>query len=258
MRKSSCRSARCFRRALLLACCASGVQGFAQPTMVASSAMASMQQRHMSSSCAQWTGASLQMRQRILPVFSVSPSTLCISSNILVAHTQNTDKIVLCCCRAPVAIAATKAVVKLPCLLFVNVASTLAMKGQSLKKLAVLPLFACLQIAIAAAFAAGIGKAIGTDADSRDGREMKMCSSFANSGPLPLLSHADITLLPSAVAYISFYLLGWSPMFWTAGYGILAGKPLSSGETAEEKAESYKKKYGNRSGIVKKILILNQ
>jgi hypothetical protein len=33
----------------------------------------------------------------------------------------------------------------------------------------------------------GIGKAIGTDADSRDGREMKMCSSFANSGPLPLL-----------------------------------------------------------------------
>jgi hypothetical protein len=33
---------------------------------------------------------------------------------------------------------------------------------------------------------------------------------------------------------------------------------LSSGETAEEKAESYKKKYGNRSGIVKKLLILNQ
>jgi hypothetical protein len=38
----------------------------------------------------------------------------------------------------------------------------------------------------------------------------------------------------------------------------LLGKPLSSGETAEEKAESYKKKYGNRSGIVKKVLILNQ
>lgn len=27
----------------------------------------------------------------------------------------------------------------------------------------------------------------------------------------------DATIVSSAVAYISFYLLGWSPMFWTAG-----------------------------------------
>eukprot|EP00611_Tribonema_gayanum_P010475 TRINITY_DN20509_c0_g1_i1.p1 TRINITY_DN20509_c0_g1~~TRINITY_DN20509_c0_g1_i1.p1 ORF type:complete len:239 (-),score=57.37 TRINITY_DN20509_c0_g1_i1:339-1055(-) len=74
-----------------------------------------------------------------------------------------------------------------PCLLFVNVAHTLANSGQSLSKLAVLPIFACLQIAVAAVFAAGIGRAIGFKPQSEEGREVKMCASFANSGPLPLL-----------------------------------------------------------------------
>jgi hypothetical protein len=46
---------------------------------------------------------------------------------------------------------------------------------------------ACVTLCICVLHTQGIGKAIGTDADSRDGREMKMCSSFANSGPLPLL-----------------------------------------------------------------------
>jgi hypothetical protein len=47
-------------------------------------------------------------------------------------------------------------------------------------------------------------------------------------GPLPLLfadalfrSHPDPTVLPRAVAYISFYLLSWSPMFWIYGVSLL-------------------------------------
>ncbi|CAM9880173.1 unnamed protein product [Chrysoparadoxa australica] len=118
-----------------------------------------------------------------------------------------------------------------PCLLFVNVAQALSIPGQNLSKLAVLPAFACAQIALGAIVGSVLVRALSIDSKSDEGREVKMCSAFANSGPLPLLfvdsiflSHADPTLLPSAVAYISFYLLGWSPMFWTAGYSILANK----------------------------------
>ncbi|CAM9668370.1 unnamed protein product [Phaeothamnion confervicola] len=129
-----------------------------------------------------------------------------------------------------------------PCLLFVNVASALAMPGQKYSTLFVLPVVACLQIIAGSLVAIGLAKALGIEGKSSEGRELRMCSSFANSGPLPLLfadslfgSHADPTLLPTAVAYISFYLLGWSPMFWTAGYGMLAGTPpplpaLASGD----------------------------
>ncbi|CAN0430520.1 unnamed protein product [Hapterophycus canaliculatus] len=35
--------------------------------------------------------------------------------------------------------------------------------------------------------------------------------------PRPPPRSKDASIVSSAVAYISFYLLGWSPMFWTAG-----------------------------------------
>ncbi|CAN0275682.1 unnamed protein product [Ectocarpus fasciculatus] len=67
-------------------------------------------------------------------------------------------------------------------------------------------------------------KILGLQEGSPEARELRMCTSFANSGPLPLLfvdsifgAHPDASIVSSAVAYISFYLLGWSPMFWTAG-----------------------------------------
>lgn len=57
---------------------------------------------------------------------------------------------------------------------------------------------------------------------------MRVCSTFANSGPMPLLfvdalfrSHPDPSLRGRAVAYISFWLLAWSPLFWTYGYGCV-------------------------------------
>ncbi|CAM9131353.1 unnamed protein product [Phaeothamnion confervicola] len=56
-----------------------------------------------------------------------------------------------------------------------------------------------------------------------------------NNNVVPCATRSDPTLLPTAVACISFYLLGWSPMFWTVGKGMLAGTPpplpaLASGD----------------------------
>ena len=54
-----------------------------------------------------------------------------------------------------------------------------------------------------------------------------MCTTFANSGPLPLL-YADAligsnnpAIQAQIVACISFYLLSWSPLFWSFGKLIL-------------------------------------
>ncbi|CAN0473513.1 unnamed protein product, partial [Ectocarpus sp. 12 AP-2014] len=119
-----------------------------------------------------------------------------------------------------------------PCLLFVNVASTLGTPGQKLSKLLVLPVFAILQILFGSAVGKAMEKILGLKEGSPEARELRTCTSFANSGPLPLLfvdsifgAHPDASIVSSAVAYISFYLLGWSPMFWTAGYTMVAGKP---------------------------------
>ncbi|CAM9792544.1 unnamed protein product, partial [Discosporangium mesarthrocarpum] len=144
-----------------------------------------------------------------------------------------------------------------PALLFVNVASTLAVPGQSLSKLMVLPAFACLQILAGAIVGNGMEKICGLEPDSDNARELRMCASFANSGPLPLLFvdsifrlHPDPTIMTSAVAYISFYLLGWSPMFWTAGYTMLAGKPLPTAPPAEKDPEHFKKLSIFRKAVV--------
>jgi auxin efflux carrier family protein len=55
-----------------------------------------------------------------------------------------------------------------------------------------------------------------------------VCSGFGNSGVLPLLfvtalfrGHPDPTVMPRAIAYVSFFLMGWSPAFWTVGYSTL-------------------------------------
>lgn len=118
-----------------------------------------------------------------------------------------------------------------------------------------LPAFAVLQILIGALYGRGLAKLLRLDLTSDAGKELAVCSAFANSGPsvlptppflppvpppslqhplhharnttgpLPLLfadaffrTHpTDPTLYPRAVAYISFYLVAWSPLFWTFG-----------------------------------------
>lgn len=117
-----------------------------------------------------------------------------------------------------------------PSLLFTNVVTTLANPtGGSRVSLLVLPIFAVLQILTAFVLAQGVVRAAGIAPNSEQGRELRICSTFANSGPLPLLfvdslfrAHPDPTLRPRAVAYVSFYLLAWSPLFWTYGYNIVA------------------------------------
>ncbi|CAM9369300.1 unnamed protein product [Pylaiella littoralis] len=91
-------------------------------------------------------------------------------------------------------------------------------------------------------------KLLGLKAGSPEARELRMCTSFANSGPLPLLfvdsifgGHPDASIVSSAVAYISFYLLGWSPMFWTAGYTMVAGAPQPSAPISEADAQHFER-----------------
>ena len=39
-----------------------------------------------------------------------------------------------------------------------------------------------------------------------------------------LRNHPDPTAVATAISYVSFYLLGWSPIFWTLGFSQLAGE----------------------------------
>jgi predicted permease len=118
-----------------------------------------------------------------------------------------------------------------PALLLVNVATTLADPKESMRTLCIIPLFALLQITIGGFVARNLLWRSGVPENSMAGREIKMGCSFANSGPLPLLFvdslfHADPAMASRAVAFVSFYLLGWSPAFWTIGRNILS--PISS------------------------------
>ena len=69
----------------------------------------------------------------------------------------------------------------------------------------------------------------GIDADSRAGRELSFCCTFHNPGLLPLLffdalfsaPFPDASVLPKLVAYVSFYLMGYSPVCWSIGRDVL-------------------------------------
>ncbi|CAM9855393.1 unnamed protein product [Ascophyllum nodosum] len=144
-----------------------------------------------------------------------------------------------------------------PCLLFVNVASTLGTPGQKLSKLLIVPVFAVLMILVGSVVGRGMERVLSLKPGSPESRELRMCTSFANSGPLPLLfvdsifgSHPDTTIVTSAVAYISFYLLGWSPMFWTAGYTMVAGKPQPSSPMSAADAEHFRRLTPLRKAVV--------
>jgi len=123
-----------------------------------------------------------------------------------------------------------------PALLLVNVASTLASPAESLKTLLLIPAFALVHIGIGAIMGSVMVRALRLNSNTVDGRELKMACSFSNAGPLPLLfvdalfrTSSDPTLAPRAVAFISFYLLGWSPAFWTIGRNMLAPPTTSNG-----------------------------
>jgi len=103
-------------------------------------------------------------------------------------------------------------------------ASTPGTGGLPGKFLAIMPLAAVLQIGLGALAGMVITKFAGLASDE-EARDVRMCTTFGNSGPLPLL-FADALFGKSAVAgevvaCVSFYLLVWSPLFWSFGRVIL-------------------------------------
>ncbi|KAJ8601113.1 hypothetical protein CTAYLR_010568 [Chrysophaeum taylorii] len=110
-----------------------------------------------------------------------------------------------------------------PAMLFVNCASTIWTTSDRARLLA-LPTFAGLQIAMGAAFGA---VALRGKPASIEARELRALCAFGNAGPLPFVfaeGFFEGEQLARAVAYISFYLVGWSPLFWTIGPLVLNQK----------------------------------
>jgi predicted permease len=116
-----------------------------------------------------------------------------------------------------------------PCMLFVNVASTINKMGGNVGVMRLLPLAAAAQILIGFT----IGKVLsvllyGKNQSSEEAKQLLTCTTFSNSGPLPLVfadallkTHIDATILPKSLGFISLYLLGWSPLFWIFAPAIL-------------------------------------
>lgn len=121
-----------------------------------------------------------------------------------------------------------------PCLLFVNVASTITRQcsgatNSNMASIFLLPFAAILQIFVGYIVGKVVSLFMYKDNPSDEGaKQLLACTTFANSGPLPLVftdglfhSHPDHSLLGRSAAYISLYLLGWSPLFWIIGPAIL-------------------------------------
>lgn len=107
-----------------------------------------------------------------------------------------------------------------PCLLFVNIVTTIAKLQSGGTAVTVLTAAAFIQILMGWLFGT-IMSYFCTKRGSDEERQMKTCITFGNAGPLPLVfvdallkSHSNSALLPQSVGYVSLYLLGWSPLFW--------------------------------------------
>lgn len=109
----------------------------------------------------------------------------------------------------------------LPSLLFTNVMRTLARPLPP--GLFLLPFAAVAQVAFGFILAA-IGSRI-LRLRPKESRLYTVCAAFGNSAALPLLFanslFAGSTSLPNLVAGISFFLLGWTGLFWSMAYSML-------------------------------------
>lgn len=129
----------------------------------------------------------------------------------------------------------------LPSLLVVNVAKTVY--ATPLLTLLPLPLFGTMQIILCSCIAWVVTWLLGVDVNSAKGRQLRVLQTFGNGGVAPILfatvllrNHPDPSVLPLAISYISFYLLGWTPIFWTYGYNLLVDSPPLSPESVDERA----------------------
>ena len=81
----------------------------------------------------------------------------------------------------------------------------------------------------------------GIDADSDDGRATTVCCSFGNSGVVPLIfceslfrQSANSDYVAQSTAFVSLFLIGWSPYFWSFGRSVLI--PDRSGGASKTKS----------------------
>jgi auxin efflux carrier family protein len=97
--------------------------------------------------------------------------------------------------------------------------------GLSTRFLLLMPLTAALQIALGFLVGQWVTRVVTKFEDQEEARNVRMCTTFANSGPIPLVFCEALlggsSLASPVAACISFYLLVWSPLFWSAGKFIL-------------------------------------
>jgi predicted permease len=93
--------------------------------------------------------------------------------------------------------------------------------------------------------------------DDETASDVRMCATFANSGPLPLLFadaifQAQKGILSDVAACVSFYLLVWSPLFWTLGRIILGTHNTSNEDTSSSATNNapWKNKLKKRIALV--------
>ena len=135
-----------------------------------------------------------------------------------------------------------------PCLLFVNVCETVAAQSavSGSKITYLLPMAAIFQIIIGYILGKIVTALPFLKFSPSRSKQLLACTTFGNSGPLPLVFtdalfrlSPDKTLAPKSIAYISLYLLGWSPIFWVLGTSIL--RKDSDTISAEENMKLLKK-----------------
>lgn len=112
----------------------------------------------------------------------------------------------------------------LPALIFTNIIRTLSSNPPA--AIFLLPLIALAQVLFGFVLSKLSAKPLQlTDAESR---VYTVCTTFGNSAALPLLFASALFQgadLANMVSGISFFLIGWTGLFWSIGYSILAGMP---------------------------------
>ncbi|MFA6568037.1 MAG: AEC family transporter [Victivallales bacterium] len=123
----------------------------------------------------------------------------------------------------------------LPCMLFASFAETIDL--DKLKELWVLPLTAFIYIVGGIALGAAAGRILKIRPERRG--MVTASSGFANSMylPIPLVAAICLTfpefsgnaeLKAVGMAYVSMFIITFSPMMWTLGFNILGERPHSS------------------------------
>lgn len=174
----------------------------------------------------------LWRRSRLVPQAAISPAALAVATGA-VARLVTLCGLGMAYARLGVLTGPTCATLSRliyfvfqPSMLFVNCMTTISSAADPWR-LGILPAFALAQIGLGLIFGSiALRVAAPRAAGSVEARELRALCAFGNAGPLPFVfaegffrSHPD--QLARAVAYISFYLVGWSPLFWTLGPLIL-------------------------------------